>query len=252
MAQQKQTAATGEEQVASEDPDTPVEVEAAAQEAAPDRLDEETVRRRDAALAQVVQYGDPVLKSTASPVTEFDRGLVEEIERMAVLMRDSLGVGLAATQVGKLRRLLVFQTNSDAEPQGLVNPEIEWLSERTEVMTEGCLSISRILVDVERPLYARVRGQDETGAGVLIEASGHEARVLQHEIDHLNGVLILDRTERRQRRAAMKALRRGESYSPPADEESSPAGEDRSSPNEEPAPAGGSSAAGGSTPAGES
>jgi peptide deformylase len=182
-------------------------------------LDEETLRRREAALAQVVQYGDPVLKSRASAVTDFDEALSQEIDRMIVLMQESLGVGLAANQVGRLRRLLVFQTNSDAVPQALVNPEIEWLSDETEPMIEGCLSLPRVVVEVERPLFARVSGQDRTGAPVVIEASGHEARVLQHEIDHLDGVLILDRTERSQRRGALKALRRGESYAPPDDDE---------------------------------
>jgi len=182
-------------------------------------LDDETMRKREAALAQVVQYGDPVLKSRASEVTEFDDALAEEVERMIHLMRDGLGVGLAATQVGKLRRLLVFQTNADAEPQALINPEIEWLSDEAEIMAEGCLSIPRVVVEVERPLYARVRGQDQAGDEMLIEASGHEARVLQHEIDHLDGILILDRTERSQRKGALKALRRGDSYSPPTDDE---------------------------------
>ncbi|MGA7397064.1 MAG: peptide deformylase [Solirubrobacterales bacterium] len=197
-----------------------VEEEGGEESVAPARpLDDETMRKREEALAQVVQYGDPVLKSKASAVTEFDNALAEEIERMIHLMRDGLGVGLAATQVGKLRRLLVFQTNSDAEPQALVNPEIEWLSDEAEIMVEGCLSIPRVVVEVERPLYARVRGQDQTGAEMLIEASGHEARVLQHEIDHLDGILILDRTERWQRKGAMKALRRGDSYSPPVDDE---------------------------------
>lgn len=197
-----------------------VEVEPLAEQApVRSQIDEETMRKREAALAQVVQFGDPVLKSRASVVTEFDDSLAEEIERMINLMHDGLGVGLAATQVGKLRRLLVFQTNADATPQALVNPEIEWLSDEAEVMIEGCLSIPRVVVEVERPLYARVSGQDQTGAGVLIEASGHEARVLQHEIDHLDGVLILDRTERAQRKGALKALRRGESYSPPGDDD---------------------------------
>jgi len=194
-----------------------VEVEPEGGEEPVRQFDEETLRRRDAALAQIVQFGDPVLKSKASEVTEFDQALSDEIEQMIRLMKDGLGVGLAATQVGKLRRLLVFQTNSDATPQELVNPEIEWLSDETEVAAEGCLSIPRVIVEVERPLYARVRGQDRTGAELLIEASGHEARVLQHEIDHLNGVLILDRTERSQRKGALKALRRGESYSPHED-----------------------------------
>jgi peptide deformylase len=200
---------------ALEEPPAAEEATATDEARSPAGLDEETLRRREAALARIVQYGDPVLKSKASPVTEFDQALLDEIENMTGLMRDGLGVGLAATQVGRLRRLLVFQTNADAEPRGLVNPEIEWLSEESETMTEGCLSITGVVVDVERPLHARIRGRDERGAEVLIEASGHEARVLQHEIDHLDGILILDRTERSQRRGAMKALRRGESYSPP-------------------------------------
>jgi peptide deformylase len=178
-------------------------------------IDEETRRRRAAALAQIVQYGDPVLKSRASEITKFDDALEDEIERMVNLMQEGLGVGLAANQVGRLKRLLVFQPNADSEPQALVNPEIEWLSDETEPMIEGCLSIPRVVVEVERPLHARVSGQDRNGEPLMIEASGYEARILQHEIDHLDGVLILDRTDRSERRAALKALRRGESYPPP-------------------------------------
>jgi peptide deformylase len=199
--------AAGEPEVEPEGGEEPVQ-----------RFDEETLKRREAALAQIVQYGDPMLKSRSSEVTEFDQALAEEIERMVDLMKDGLGVGLAAPQAGKLRRLLVFQTNADAVPQELVNPEIEWLSDETEVAAEGCLSIPRVIVEVDRPLYARVKGQDRNGAEVLIEASGHEARVLQHEIDHLDGILILDRTEKKQRKGAMKALRRGESFSPHEDD----------------------------------
>lgn len=177
-------------------------------------IDEETLRRREAALARIVQFGDPVLKSRATTINEFDGALAEEIEAMSELMNDALGVGLAAPQVGRLRRLLIFQPNPDIEPRELINPEVEWLSDEVDVVTEGCLSIPRILVEVERPLFARVRGQDRRGTELVLEASGFEARVLQHEIDHLNGILILDRTERSQRRAALKALRRGESFSP--------------------------------------
>ncbi|MCB0830732.1 MAG: peptide deformylase, partial [Solirubrobacterales bacterium] len=188
-------AAAGAEDAAGEE----VEVEPEGGEEPVRRYDEETLRRREAALAQIVQYGDPMLKSRSSEVTEFDQLLTNEILRMFDLMKDGLGVGLAAPQAGKLRRLLVFQTNADAVPQELVNPVIEWLSDETEVAAEGCLSIPRVIVEVDRPLYARVRGQDRNGAEVLIEASGHEARVLQHEIDHLDGILILDRTEKKQR-----------------------------------------------------
>jgi peptide deformylase len=146
-----------------------------------------------------------------------------EVDRMIGLMKDGLGVGLAANQVGRLKRLLVFQPNADSEPRALVNPEIEWVSEETEAMVEGCLSIPRVVVEVERPLHARVSGLDQAGEPVMIESSGYEARILQHEIDHLNGVLILDRTDRSERRAALKALRRGESYPPPPEEEAEPA-----------------------------
>lgn len=196
-------------------------------EGPPGRLvDEETLRLREAALARIVQFGDPVLKSRASVVSDFDEALGDEIARMIDLMGDAMGVGLAAPQVGKLRRLLVFQPNPDAEPEALINPEIEWASDETDIATEGCLSIPRILVEVERPVFTRVRGQDREGTEILIEASGFEARVLQHEIDHLNGVLILDRTERRQRRAALKALRRGRSFAPMDDDSTGETGDD--------------------------
>ena len=183
-----------------------------------EQLEAELLQRREAALAHVVKFGDPVLKSRASPVGSFGPELRAEVERMAVIMRDGLGVGLAATQLGVLRRLLVFQSGSDGEPTALVNPEFEWLSDELILAEEGCLSLPGISVDVERSLHARVRGFDADGEQVLIEASGLEARVLQHEIDHLDGVLILDRTARAQRKGALRALREGGSYHPPQDE----------------------------------
>jgi peptide deformylase len=181
-------------------------------------LDPEVLARREAALAQVIKFGDPVLNSKASPVSDFDSDLAREVARMISIMRDGIGVGLAATQLGILRRVLVFAAGGDAEPAALVNPEIEWLSEEVVVAEEGCLSIPRITVDVERPLHARVSGRDEHGEQLVVEASGLEARVLQHEIDHLNGVLMLDRTTREQRKGALRALREGEEYSPPTTE----------------------------------
>jgi peptide deformylase len=183
-----------------------------------ERREAELLERREAALAQVVKFGDPVLKSAASPVAEFGPQLRAEAERMIAIMRDGLGVGLAATQVGTLRRLLVFQSGADAEPTGLVNPTVEWLSEETVVAEEGCLSLPRVAMDVERPLHARVGGFDVEGELLTIEASGLEARILQHEIDHLDGVLILDRAPREQRKAALRALREGVSYSPASED----------------------------------
>jgi len=180
-------------------------------------LEAELLERREAALAHVVKFGDPVLKSKASPISEFGPELRAEVERMIAIMRDGMGVGLAATQLGVLRRLLVFQAGNDAEPTALINPQIEWLSDEVVVAEEGCLSLPRVSMDVERPLYARVSGQDVEGAPIVIEAAGLEARVLQHEIDHLDGILILDRTVRAQRKGALKALREGGSYHPPAE-----------------------------------
>jgi peptide deformylase len=188
-------------------------------------LEVELIERREAALAHVVKFGDPVLKSKASPVANFGPELRTEVERMTEIMRDGLGVGLAATQVGILRRLLVFQAGPDSEPTALINPEVEWLSEETAVAEEGCLSLPRVSMDVERPLYARFSGRDVEGEPIVIEAAGLEARVLQHELDHLDGVLILDRTTREQRKGALRALREGGSYSPSSEEEIAEEGE---------------------------
>ncbi len=179
-------------------------------------LEAELLERREAALAQVVKFGDPVLKSKASPVGEFGPELRAEVERMIGIMRGAMGVGLAATQVGVLRRLLVFQAGPDSEPTALVNPEVEWLSDEIVVAEEGCLSLPRVSMDVERPLHARFSGLDVDGEPVQIEASGLEARVLQHELDHLDGVLILDRAPRAQRKGALRALREGEQLQPAA------------------------------------
>ncbi len=182
-------------------------------------LTEEERRRRAEALAQVRTFGDPVLKARGSDVTEFGPELEQEAERMVAIMRDAIGVGLAATQLGVMRRLLVFQAGADATPTAVVNPEVEWLSDETVTTEEGCLSLPGISVDVERPLFTRVRGLDVHGEPLSLEAAGLEARVLQHEVDHLNGVLIIDRTVREQRKGALRALREGGSYAPPTPED---------------------------------
>ena len=190
-----------------------------------EELHRKLLERREAALANVVKFGDPVLKSRASPVSEFGPELHDEVERMIHIMQDGMGVGLAATQLGVLRRVLVFQVGSDNEPRALVNPKIEWISDELAIAEEGCLSLPRVTMDVERPLHARFTGRDVDGEPITIEASGLEARVLQHEIDHLDGVLILDRTPRQQRKAALRALRSGESYHPPVEDLDDPGAE---------------------------
>jgi peptide deformylase len=176
----------------------------------PRPLDPEVAARRAAALGHVRQFGDPVLKSRARPVERFDAELRAEVEQMGRIMEDALGIGLAATQLGKLHRVLVYRVEPDSPVVAVVNPVIEWSGAELESAEEGCLSLQGVLVDVERPVHVRVRAQDEHGDTIAIEASGLEARVLQHEIDHLDGVLILDRCARDQRKQAMRILRESE------------------------------------------
>lgn len=173
-------------------------------------LDPEVAERRASALSQVRKFGDPVLRTSARPVERFDDALRDEVRRMGELMGDALGVGLAATQVGVLHRVLVYRVQQQGPLATLVNPELEWTGKETEPMEEGCLSLPGVLVDVDRPIHVRVRALDERGAPITVEASGLEARVIQHEIDHLDGVLILDRTSREQRKEAMRVLREAE------------------------------------------
>ena len=173
-------------------------------------LDPETAARRAAALAQVRQFGDPVLKAKAVPVERFDERLRAEVARMAGIMGDAIGVGLAATQLGVMHRVLVYKVGEDGLLAALVNPELEWAGDDVEEAEEGCLSLPGVHVDVERPVRVRVRARDEHGDPLVIEASGLEARVIQHEMDHLDGVLILDRTTREQRKEAIRTMRERE------------------------------------------
>jgi peptide deformylase len=189
----------------SEDGDVEVEREQDAPE--PEELDEETRERRDAALRHVRKLGDPVLRATAVPVERFDGTLKAEIERMGELMHDALGVGLAATQLGILHRVLVYRAYPEDPLTALVNPVLEWSSEELEAAEEGCLSLPGVHVEVERPVGVKVKAQDEDGKQIEIEADGLDARVIQHELDHLNGVLILDRISRDARKEAMRAMR---------------------------------------------
>jgi len=170
-------------------------------------LDPQLEARRMAAMSFIRRLGDPVLKSRATEVDRYDEALQNQVERMAGLMKDAIGLGLAAPQLGISQRLLVYRVGPDAPVIALANPEVEWSSEEDEIMEEGCLSIPGVTVDVERAVHVRIRALDEVGEERRIEASGLEARVILHEMDHLDGVLILDRTTRDQRRQAMKELR---------------------------------------------
>ncbi len=169
--------------------------------------DADAEARRRVALAQIRQYPDPVLRLPAREVAAFDADLLRLVERMTGLMRDANGVGLAATQVGVLRRVVVFQTGGDEEATALVNPEITARSSETDVDDEGCLSLQGVLVPVERHISLTVDGSDAHGEPLRLELESLRARVVQHELDHLDGVLILQRTDGDSRREALAQLR---------------------------------------------
>ena len=171
-----------------------------------EELDPEREARRRIALAQIRQYPDAALKMQARAVEEYDDELRSLVERMKLLMRDAQGIGLAATQVGVLRRLFVFQPDDD-EVIAVVNPEIVERSDEAETSDEGCLSIQGVTVPVERSLRVTLVGRDENGAEQRFELDGYAARCVQHESDHLDGVLMIDRTTPEARREALGALR---------------------------------------------
>jgi peptide deformylase len=179
-------------------------------------LDPETRARREAALSRILRYGDPALRAVARPVERFDASLEEEVRRMTGLLDDALGAGLAATQLGVMNRVFVYRAEPDAPIGVLVNPALEWSGEEMVVGEEGCLSIPGVWVEVERAEQVRMRGFDTRGRERTVEAEGMDARVLQHELDHLDGVLMLDRISKEQRREAMRVLRGGESAGTPS------------------------------------
>jgi len=169
-------------------------------------LDAETQARRQLALAQIRQYGDPVLRMRGHDVSSFDEDLQRLVARMRQLMHDARGVGLAATQVGILQRVFVFQKDED-DVIAVVNPQLAQRSDETETEDEGCLSLQGVTVPVERHLRVTLEGKDEDGKDVRLELEGHPARVAQHELDHLDGTLILDRTTDEARKEALATLR---------------------------------------------
>ncbi len=171
-----------------------------------EQLDVEAQARRRLALAQIRQYPDPVLRMPAKEVEAFDDDLASLVERMTGLLRDAGGLGLAATQVGILRRVFVFQREEE-EIVALVNPSLVERSDEAEVDTEGCLSMQGVTVPVERATHVKLQGRTPNGEELRFELDELEARVVQHELDHLDGVLILDRTTDESRREALAILR---------------------------------------------
>jgi peptide deformylase len=169
-------------------------------------LDAETAARRQLALAQIRQYGDLVLRMRAHEVSTFDDDLTRLVTRMRQLMHDARGVGLAATQVGILRRVFVFQRGED-DVIAVVNPVLSELSDELATDDEGCLSLQGVTMPVERHVRLVLEGQDPDGKQLRLELEGHPARVVQHETDHLDGTLILDRTDESSRKEALAVLR---------------------------------------------
>jgi peptide deformylase len=174
-----------------------------------EELDAERDARRRAALAQIRQYPDPVLRMRANEVDEAGEAVAELVERMTKLMQEARGVGLAAPQVGVLRRVLVYQTSDENPVVALVNPRLTGTSEEQETLDEGCLSLgaASVIVPVTRPATVTVEARTPDGEPVTIDAEALEARVIQHELDHLDGVLIIDRTGPAERRTALGQLR---------------------------------------------
>ena len=162
--------------------------------------------RRQLALAQIRQYGDPALRLSAHEVAEFDDDLRRLVDRMIALMHDAQGVGLAATQVGILRRLFVFETDGEG-PRVIVNPVVVERGDEIVSDEEGCLSLQGVRVPVDRSTHLVLEGKDANGEDVRYELDEYASRVVQHELDHLDGVLIIDRTDDEHRKEALSTLR---------------------------------------------
>ncbi len=176
------------------------------QEGEDPRAEAEAEARRRFALGQIRQYGDPALKLVAHEVVDFDDDLRRLVDRMTTLMHEAQGVGLAATQVGVLRRLFVFEPDEDG-PRVIVNPAVVERADETATDEEGCLSLQGVRVPVERSLTVTLEGKDANGGDVRWELDEYGSRVVQHELDHLDGVLIIDRTDDEHRKEALSTLR---------------------------------------------
>jgi peptide deformylase len=172
-----------------------------------DELDPQQEALRQAALAQIRQYPDPALRMRAREVEQFDGDLARLVERMTRLMDDANGAGLAANQVGVLRRVFVFHPDAEADPIAVVNPVITERAAEALSDAEGCLSLQGVQVPVERAVTVRLEGRDPDGKELSLELSELGARIVQHELDHLDGVLILERTTEEARKEALGILR---------------------------------------------
>lgn len=170
-------------------------------------LDAEHEARRRTALAQIRHYPDPVLRMRAREVEIFDEALARQAAGMIELMHDASGVGLAANQVGSLQRMFTIELGDEEPAQAIVNPRITPLGQELETDEEGCLSLQGVLVPVERSVAIRLEAQSVDGSELVLELEGLPARAVQHEVDHLDGILTFDRTTPEARREALALLR---------------------------------------------
>lgn len=154
----------------------------------------------------ILQWGNPALYEKAPVVHDFDDLLRAQATRLGRRLEAADAAGLAATQVGSLRRMFAFRLSPDAKPDVLVNPQIVWRSKHRELFLEGCLSFNSVAVAVRRPLAVRVVGYDVYGKTRELECEGFGASLMQHEIDHLDGILTLQRAEPAERYRAITAL----------------------------------------------
>jgi len=169
---------------------------------------QDAAKSRGQGIARLRTFGDPVLRQRARSVTEFDERLQSLVRIMAVTMEEEDGVGLAANQIGVLSRIIVWKLPEPEEELNVfVNPVILKASESTVCASEGCLSVPGVTVDVPRAEEVVVEAQDLSGCFFTVRLSGLAARIVQHEIDHLDGRLILDRTTPEERLRALRELR---------------------------------------------
>ncbi len=160
------------------------------------------------ARRSIRRFGDPVLREKCPPVEIFDGDLKELVKDMAETMYEAPGMGLAANQIGVVKRVLVVDFSEDkGELLAFVNPEVVEKSEETEEEVEGCLSlVPDLKMTIRRSAKVKVRAQDLEGRPVTVDWEGMPARVIQHEIDHLDGILAIDRCSREERRKALEAM----------------------------------------------
>jgi peptide deformylase len=154
----------------------------------------------------ILQWGNPALYEQAPPVDIFDDLLRAQAARLRRRLEAADGAGLAATQVGSLRRMFAFRLSREHETEVLVNPRVIWQSSQLALFTEGCLSFNTVAVDVRRPFAVRVAGYDVDGHECEFECEDFAASLMQHEIDHLDGILTLHRAAPAERYRAITAL----------------------------------------------